>query len=263
MIFMRKIFLILMLLLVCLHGNSMSQTKVMIAGEELRYVVYYGFIKLGEVKMKITSVNNEGSNVIYSAWCEMKSYKGIPFVDLNSVFESEMVYDGKDLYSRRFKATDYKENAVINIEYRFHYDSNYVYVVKKNNGNTERDERINFNRNVKFQDGLSLFYKARINSFSTEDFLIPVFMNEAETSVNYYFSSMKEEVSISIADDIRAVRCSGTANFEGVFGLSGEFGGWFSDDEARVPLKALVNVILGSVSLELESYNRTGWKPGN
>ncbi len=255
---MEKTFLI-MIFFIYFYGNTFSQSKVMIKGEELKYVVYYGFIKLGEVKMKITGANTEGSNVIYSAWSEMKSYKGIPFVNLNSVFETEMVFDGKDLYSRRFKATEYKDDAVINIEYKFHYDSNYVYVLKKRNGKIERDEKINFNQNVKFQDGLSLFYKARINSFSSADFLIPVFMNEAETSVNYYFSSMREEISTSITEDIRCVRCNGIANFEGVFGLSGEFGGWFSDDEARVPLKALVNVILGNVTLELDSFRRTGW----
>ena len=244
------------------YNNMFSQSKVLVKGEELKYVVYYGFVKLGEVKMKITGDNTQGSNKVYSAWSEMKSYKGIPFVTLNSVFETEMVFDGKDLYSRKFKATDYKDDAVITIEYNFNYDSNYVYVLKNNNGKIERDEKINFNQNVKFQDGLSLFYKARINSFSSEDFLIPIFMNEAETSVNYYFSSMKEEVSISIEDDIRSIRSNGVANFEGVFGLSGEFGGWFSDDEARVPLKAQFNVILGNVTLELDSFSRTGWKPG-
>jgi len=257
---MGKIFLVL-IFSVCYY-NAYPQSKALVKGEELKYIVYYGFIKLGEVNMKITGVNNVGSNIIYSAWSEMKSYKGIPFMTLNSVFETEMVFDGKDLYSRKFKAADYKDNAVITIEYNFHYDSNYVYVLKKNNGKIERDEKINFNQNVKFQDGLSLFYKARINSFSFEDFLIPVFMNEAETSVSYYFSSMKEEVSISTADDIRSIRCNGVANFEGVFGLSGEFGGWFSDDEARVPLKAQFNVILGNVTLELDSYKRAGWKPG-
>lgn len=258
----NQLIFILIFSAVCFK-NSQPQSKVMIDGEELKYVVSYGFIKLGEVNMKITSARTDGSNVIYTARSEMKSYKGVPFVNLNSVYESEMIFDGKDLYSKKFKATDYQDNAVINIEYDFNYDSNYVYVLKKNNGNIERDEKINFNQNVKFQDGLSLFYKARINSFTTEDFLIPVFMNEAETSVNYFFASKKEEVSFSSEDDIRAVRCNGVANFVGVIGLSGEFGGWFSDDEARIPLKAQVNVILGNINLELDSYHRPGWKPGN
>jgi hypothetical protein len=88
-------------------------------------------------------------------------------------------------------------------------------------------------------------------------------MNEAETSVNYYFSAKAEDVSLSnFDDDIKSVKCSGMANFTGVFGLSGEFAGWYSNDEARIPLKSQMNVIIGNVTLELDSYKRTGWKPG-
>ena len=91
--------------------------------------------------------------------------------------------------------------------------------------------------------------------------MIPVFMNESETSVNYFFNAQKEEIPVSIFDnDIRTVRCNGTANFKGVFGLTGEFAGWFSDDEARIPLKSQMNVMIGSVTLELDSYKRKNWR---
>jgi hypothetical protein len=175
-----------------------------------------------------------------------------------------MAYDDKQLYSKRFKATEYKEDAVVITEYRFNYDSDFVYVNKTNKGKTERDEKINFNKNIKFQDGLSWFYNARLNSFSAENFLIPVFMNETVTSVNYFFASLPEEVSISLFDDdINGVRCNGNANFVGVFGLTGEFAGWFSNDEARVPLKSQLNVVIGNITLELDSFKRKGWKPNN
>jgi len=249
-------------LLIFFSSNLLSQNKVFSEGEELNYIVYYGFIKLGEVKMKITGRTAENGNTIFSSRCAMKSYSGIPFVSLNSVFESDMVFNGKEVYSKKFKATEYKEDALITIEYKFNYDSDYVYVQKINGGKVEIDEKIHFNKNVKFQDGLSLFYNSRLNSFSTENFLIPVFMNEAETSVSYFFSSKAEDVSISIADDdIKSVKCSGVANFTGVFGLSGEFAGWFSDDDARVPLKSQMNVLIGNITLELDSYKRAGWNP--
>lgn len=247
----------------CVTGKTFSQNKVLSEGEELNYIVYYGFIKLGEVKMKVIGKHSENEKTIYSTRATMKSYSGIPFVSLNSLFESDIVFDGKEMYSRKFRATEYNDEGEITIEYKFNYDSEYVYVHKVNKGKVERDENIHFNKNVKFQDGLSLFYNSRLNSFSLENFLIPVFMNEAETSVNYYFSAKAEDVSLSnFDDDIKSVKCSGMANFTGVFGLSGEFAGWYSNDEARVPLKSQMNVIIGNVTLELDSYKRTGWKPG-
>lgn len=259
---MIKFILYITILVFCLSNeNIFAQEKMFSEGEELNYIVKYGFIKLGEVKMILQSKKKENDITVYYAKCSMKSYDGIPFVNLNSIFETEIVFDGKQSYSRRFKAVDYKEDAVINIDYLFNYDSAFVHVKKVNNGKTERDERISFNKNVKFQDGLSLFYAARLNSFTTENYLIPVFMNEVETSVSYYFASKKDDISISIFDDdINSIRCSGVANFTGVFGLTGEFAGWFSNDDYRIPLKAQLNVIIGNVTLELDSFKRKGWK---
>lgn len=254
--------IVIFFILICFSGNLLCQNKVLSEGEELNYIVQYGFIKLGEVKMKVTGKTSENDKTVFSSRCLMKSYNGIPFVSLNSVFESDMVFDGNEVYSKKFKATEYKEDAVVTIEYNFNYDSLYVYVRKINGGKVEIDENIPFNKNVKFQDGLSLFYNSRLNSFSTENFLIPVFMNEAETSVSYFYSSKAEDVSISIADDdIKSIKCSGVANFTGVFGLTGEFAGWFSNDEARVPLVSQVNVLIGNITLELDSYKRAGWNP--
>jgi hypothetical protein len=239
-----------------------SQSRVFQEGEELNYIVYYGFIKLGEVNIFLISKTSEGDKIILKSMSTMKSYSGIPFVKLNSTFETEMVFDGKNVYSRKFKATENNEDGVIIIEYDFNYDSDYVHVKKINKGNIERDEKMKFNKNVKFQDGLSLFYQARLNSFTTETFIVPVFMNESETSVNYYIASVPERISTELSDnDIASIRCTGTANFTGVFGLSGEFAGWFSNDYARVPLRSKLNVIIGNVTLELDSFKRSSWKP--
>ena len=257
---MKNVIIILAFILF-LNTNIYSQSEVLSEGEELNYVVYYGFIKLGEVNMNITGKKVENNITTYFARSEMKSYKGVPFVNLNNVFESDMEFKENELYSKRFKAIEFNEDGKVVIEYIFNYDSNFVKVKKDYNGKTEIDKTIPFNKNVKFQDGLSLFYKARMNSFSGDNFLIPVFMNETETSVNYYFSATKENISISMFDeDIKSVRCNGVANFEGVFGLTGEFAGWFSNDRARVPLKSQLNVLIGNITLELDSYKRNGWK---
>lgn len=255
---MRKLFSIL-ILLILINSRASSQDKVMYVNEELNYVVYYGFIKLGEVKFKITGKKNEGEKSVYTAWSSMKSYPGIPFVSLDITFESDMVGSGAEVYSERFKAVEDKDGKIITTEYKFYYDSNFVHVKKINDGKIEKDENIKFNENIKFQDGLSLFYQARFNSFKAESFQIPVFMNEAETSINYFFSAKSEDISLSNFDnDINSVRCSGSANFVGVFGLSGEFAGWFCDDETRIPVKAQMNVMVGNITLELDSYKRSG-----
>ncbi len=239
-----------------------AQEKVLYEGEELKYVVFYGFIELGEVKMKLVSIRESGDIKFVTASCEMRSYTGIPFVELNSKFESDMIYKDGEIYTKEFRATDKKEDGTVEIDYKFEYDSGYVKILKKYKGKVEIDNRMEFDKNLRFQDGLSLFYQARLNSFKTDSRMIPVFMNESETSVNYFFSTLPEEIDFEKKDrEVLCVKCSGMANFVGVFGLTGEFAGWFSKDHARVPISAQMNVIVGNINLELDSYTRKDWQP--
>jgi hypothetical protein len=60
---------------------------------------------------------------------------------------------------------------------------------------------------------------------------------------------------------IMTTHFDGTANWTGVYGLTGSFEGWFSDDAARVPIKAKMKVYIGSVTLELQSWKRGNWQP--
>ncbi|MBK6505329.1 MAG: DUF3108 domain-containing protein [Ignavibacteria bacterium] len=242
--------------------SAEAQEKVLYEGEELKYVVYYGFIELGEVKMKLVSIRESGNVSFVTASCEMRSYSGIPFVELESKFESDMIYKDGEIYSREFRAIDKKKEGTVEINYKFEYDSGFVKILKKFKGKVEIDKRMEFDKNLRFQDGLSLFYQARLNSFKTDSRMIPVLMNESETSVNYYFSSLPEEIDFEKRDmDVLCVKCSGMANFVGIFGLSGEFAGWFSKDYARVPISAQMNVIVGNINLELDSYTRKDWQP--
>jgi hypothetical protein len=60
---------------------------------------------------------------------------------------------------------------------------------------------------------------------------------------------------------VDVVHFEGRADFEGIFGMTGDFEGWFSNDEARVPILAKMKVIIGNIRIELTKWNREGWKP--
>jgi hypothetical protein len=231
-------------------------------GEDLKYTVYFGFIKLGEVKLKMTKVEtSEGKKECFAS-ATIKSYDGVPFVTLNNIFESEMEISKEQLYSRKFYASEFKDKDIAKTDYRFNYDSSKVKILKETNNRIDRNETISFNKGIRFQDGLSLFYSARMNSFANKNYNIPIFINESQSSVKYSFNINKDVVSISSVDyDISVIKIAGVADFTGIFGLTGEFVGWFSDDEYRVPIKAQLNVLIGSITLELSSYKKTNWKP--
>jgi hypothetical protein len=43
--------------------------------------------------------------------------------------------------------------------------------------------------------------------------------------------------------------------------MTGNFEGWFSNDKYAVPIRAKLNVIIGSVDLELIKWNSELWNP--
>jgi hypothetical protein len=224
---------------------------------------------LGEVNLKITNRVKEGDYLVYSAIANIKSYDGIPFVSINYKFETKMYHKDQDIYSLYFNSTEFnkksaeaKYNSISITDYYFEHEDNFIRVTKQTDMNIIRDDTVNFSTMPKFEDGLSMFYNARINSLKPKPYRVPVFMNEQESSVNYSFNMNEDVVSIDAFDyDISVIKIEGVALFKAIFGLTGEFTGWLTNDEDRVPVKAEFNVVIGKITMELASYKKYNWKP--
>ncbi len=250
-------YILLILLLTC---NSFAENKMLEVGEELTYKVYYGFIKLGEVKFKISSF--DASTKKYTTTAELKNYEALPLVKINYFFESTIINIRDSIYSYRFYSSEFKEKDINHIDYTFDYEKGVIIAKSDRNFQNEESKEIKIDANKRFQDGLSLFYNARLHSLVNKNYIVPVYINSQESTVNYSFNMNKDVVSSDLKSyDMSAIKILGTAHFKGVFGLTGEFVGWLSDDDARVPLKAKFNVSIGSVTLELTSYKKKNWSP--
>ena len=250
-------YILLILLLTC---NSFAENKMLEVGEELTYKVYYGFIKLGEVKFKISGF--DAGTKKYTATAELKNYEALPLVKINYFFESTIINIRDSIYSYRFYSSEFKEKDINHIDYTFDYEKGIIIAKSDKNFQNEESKEIKIDANKRFQDGLSLFYNARMHSMVNKNYIVPVYINSQESTVNYSFNMNKDVVSSDLKSyDMSAIKILGTAHFKGVFGLTGEFVGWLSDDDARVPLKAKFNVSIGSVTLELTSYKKKNWSP--
>jgi hypothetical protein len=159
----------------------------------------------------------------------------------------------------KFTSKEYKEGKESVLNYDFKYDSSRVYIKKTGyEGNLEYEKTMPLN--AVYQDGLSIFYYARFNFFNTKSVDVPVIINQDSSSIHLNFNNSKTDVEISEADyDISSVYLDGMTNYEFVFGLTGEFSGWFTNDEARIPVKAKLKVKIGNVTLELKGWKRKGW----
>lgn len=227
-------------------------------GEELTYKVSYSIFTLGKIVVQVKDTVTKNGIIVYRAKAFIDS--DVPFVNLHQVFYSEI---DPALYSRYFTVTDTKDpKEMTYIQYNFNYAKNkvlYEIGTKPKNIIQRRGEQAVTEPQ---QDGLSLFYFARGNIHTSGTRDVPIFINEKSFNTHFNFTNKTGTQEISAVQyPIATKEFNGKAEFTGIFGMTGEFRGYFSNDSAAVPIVAKMKVILGSVHIELDQWKRDGWIP--
>ncbi len=235
-----------------------GSTQLLQIGEELVYKVSYSIFTLGRVKITIADTSTKNGKKFFIAKAFIDSE--VPFVNVHQVFYSEI---DPNLFSRFFIIHDTKDpNRMYYIKYDFDYPKNKVYYEtgwKPDNTIVKKGEEKVFEEQ---QDGLSLFFFARGNLHNKGIIDCPIFINEKTFNAHFNFLGKVGSQKIdAVKYPIETKEFEGKAEFTGIFGLTGEFRGYFSNDDAGVPIVAKMKVILGSVHIELEKWNRAGWEP--
>lgn len=241
------------------EASSKRTSTVLKPGEELMYKVSYGFITLGYIKLTTEKQTTYNNREVAVAKANLKSADGIPFVDLNVVFRSWM--SPSTQYSHKFYAAEKQDESTWEVEeYFFEYPKDYIGLRTRVKNNVSDTNTIGTSEY--WSDGLSLLYLAREFANTKRNVRIPTMImgDTARTIIN--FRNEQEAVEIDAVDyEVDALVLDGKALWEGVYGMKGDFVGWFSNDEARVPIRAELEVYVGDVTLELISWKRDGWSP--
>ncbi|MEX1139334.1 MAG: DUF3108 domain-containing protein [Bacteroidota bacterium] len=241
---------------------SQSVPVVLQVGEELEYKVSYAFFNLGKIVVRVTDREERNGRVVYRAKAIIDSAPGLPFVNLHIRFTSEF---DEDLFSYQWVAEDSTEDEIVMRRLSFDYERNRVLVEK---GKKQPDGSF-FIESIdtaaikdKCQDGFSLFYFARTHVLQKKTMDVPTFIEKEQVNTFFDFTNTLEDEEIDSVDyPIEVVDFQGRADFVGVFGLTGGFQGRFSNDAARVPVVAWMNVILGSIKIKLQRWDRPDWVP--
>ena len=241
-----------------LADSSKDYKSLIRIGENLTYIVKYAFLNIGEINIIVEKKDTLKGRNIYKSKAYIDSYEGLPFVNMHQVYQS---WFDSTLFPVYFEGEMYKDEDTTFTKYYFINDS-LVHVVKGNLNPSKTFLDTVINLHMRFQDGFSLLYFARFNFRQKDTTLVGCFINEdtAETKIEYYRQS--EPVSIDAVDyDIDCLKLTGETNFTGIFGLTGHFEGWFSNDAYLVPILARLNVIIGSISVELIDWKDKKWMP--
>ena len=237
--------------------TSRSISEKFYVGEDLTYIVKYAFFNLGEVRIKVLEKTRINNVSVYKTIAFIDSYPDLPFVSLHQIYES---YIDSSLFPVKFFAKIIDDDSVF-VNYDFIGNTKIkMQKGKLNNSKLWLDSVANVQ--MRFQDGLSILFFARMNFNHDKKISVPCFVNEKKESALLNFSNESVPISIDgIEYEIDCKYLEGYTDFVSVYGLTGNFEGWFSNDEFSVPILAKMNVIIGSINLELIKWNKKIWNP--
>jgi hypothetical protein len=130
-------------------------------------------------------------------------------------------------------------------------------------GHTEFKEEVRDSVDI-FYEGASLFFLARTLIQSTITVTVPTLVEFDLFNTDITSTQKVSGVSIdAVSDDIDTKEVYGFAHFvdSSIGGFSGEFRGWFTNDEAAIPVLAKMQLSLGTANIELEKWSRGSWSP--
>ncbi len=242
-----------------LFASGETDTAMFQVGEELIYNVSYLSINIGQVKIRVVGKAYADSESYYKAIAYIDSYSGIPFVNLHAIYESNV--DAK-MFSRWFRSRNKDNSRWYAAEYDFNYAAGKMYIQKGFWKSDRIDVLDSLTLDTLYHDGLSLYYYARQLVRSSQRVVTPTVIREKKvrTIINFSGKYTKAEID-AVAYPVDVIEFDGDAEFVGIFGLTGAFEGWFSNDDARVPILAKMKVIIGNIRIELLKWTRQGWSP--
>jgi len=252
------LFLAALLVLAVPPPAAAQNTGVFQEGEDLTYNVRYGFIDLGQVRIRTVKRVEPPGTMAYDCIANIGSYESVPFVTLRALYQSLI---DTAFFARRFYGKSSEGKGTTFSRYFYDYPNKRV-VMETGVRDSVVERRDTLRADGPLQDGLSLFFYARNQVRSVRRVNIPTVVMEKKVNTFIDFRNERTSVEIdAITYPVDVVRFDGTAEFVGLFGLTGDFEGWFSNDEARIPIQAKMKVIIGSVTLELMEWKREGWTP--
>jgi hypothetical protein len=243
------------------HSNCDS--SVYCEGEDLVYEVSWTAIKLGQLHFRMISSGTENGQAAHNVSARIDSYRGLPFVDLHVLERSTM-----DDWGHSFGSSSNEKHGDEWVVDTSVYDSTLHGIIidrrlrkdlKSPPYSNPLYDTLHLSQ-VPFDDGLSLLFWARAYSRLNDTVSIPTEVYGKIGTTILYKPIKTVDVNIdAYKHPIRTVEIDGKALFKGLYGMTGDFKGWFSDDPAAVPIRAEMEVLIGHATIELKSWHREGW----
>jgi hypothetical protein len=240
--------------------NHRCVDPVLLAGEELRYKVQWGFLRLGTIIIRTLPDTADADGASYRVTMDLESNPDLRVVRVAEYNES--VVDAATHMSKRFRAWHYKDDHFVLIRAGYDTLRHLATWSESSGGKMLKNDTL---ADVQpYVEGPSLFAFTRYLAERRGASRVPTMVNGTIATTLINFTTAVEALDIeAIGRPVRVRKYVGTAEWTGgtTVGLSGDFTGWISDDDAAIPVRAEMKVIVGSIQVELEAWKRPGWIP--
>ncbi len=220
------------------------------AYEQLKYGIYYGFIKAGTAYIHNRGIVDINGRPAYLLQTTAFSASVIDaFFKVRDINQSWL--DATDFYSYGYgqsvREGNYKRDEWLN----FDYDNNkYTGQIQKK----EAPKNISKPLKIKVLDILTSLYYVRTQPLTVGQDIIFDIVNR-EKQYPLIVKVLKKETVKTAAGKFKCVVVEPQIRGEGIFVTKGKsLKVWLTDDEYKMPVKMSVEVFIGSVSAELLDY---------
>jgi hypothetical protein len=231
-------------------------------GEVLQYSVSWNFLRLGTIAVLTRDDSTSEDPHRCLLVMHVLSNPDLPFVDIREFNESKV--DARTLTTDSYRGTHCGGDDCTEVRYEYRQDARKVDVVEWLQAGEKPQAPDTSFPCLPFVDGPGLFFFARAHSLDRGNLEVPTLVDGIMASTRLEFDGTSEPIELECLDyPVASRKISGFADWKGgsAAGVTGRFTGWLSDDAEAVPLVAEMEILLGSIRIELEAWHRTGWTP--
>jgi hypothetical protein len=228
-------------------------------GEVLRYSVSWSFVHLGSIEIR-QSTKRVANDARRRVQLTARTASGVPVVDI-------AIKDMALLLPSDPRCTDFIVRKDHDPKERKHYryDPPTKRFTLEHVIGDQAPAKTARTEPRRCFDALGFLMYMRGLAGSGERIVVPTLMDFEIVDTRITCHRKVEEMDVeAFDDDVPAYRVSVSAGWEdeSLGGMQGDYEVWFLDDPASIPVYAEIDLALGSISIELESCKRPGWKPG-
>lgn len=251
-----RLYIVLFGLLLCFDAIGQLPPKgktPFIPGEKLHYKIRYGFINCANGTLSVKKADREfGGNEAFHLSAKGKTISAVALITkVNSIYNSYVSTETLQpfLFTEAVREGDYKRDSYV----RFNRERN---VVNTNKGVFDiKDNTL---------DVISLFYYARsldVSGMSPgESFKLFYFIDDEEYSMVIKYLG-KETIRTDFGK-MKCLKFTPTLIAGRIFRDDSDMFLWITDDANRIPVKAKVEILIGSLTLELKGYDNLKYPMG-